>query len=273
VIEMTPTGLSAVMFSIGGCNAIFSMLPGALCEVAGQSCTTDALGQCTISYVPAGTYTWTVSKSRYATQSGSITVSACGTGFVTLNLLPASGYAFVYSSPGICCYQDPAPTTLSLTDTATGACAMAYSSLTQVWTGSVTWDFPSYCALSASPGSVITYTWPSTVAGYPGCGVGISIAPPSCANGLEVSNFAPPPNPCCINQVGYYLTECCVGDPSCGPQSLTLSADVPVDVEQVMTPCDPTGIFDGDGIYICSCGNTGGCCYSAGAANTITITE
>jgi hypothetical protein len=122
-IKLQPsTAPASVSFSVTGCCS--QPLPGATITLSdGQSCTTDASGACNFWIGKAGTYTYTISKTRFADATGSVSVPDCGTTTISIGktLSPASGY--VCGGGG----ADPIPTTLHLSDSVYGACILNYS--------------------------------------------------------------------------------------------------------------------------------------------------
>lgn len=63
-------------------------IAGAMVSIAGKSATTGTTGTYSITAIPAGTYTMTVSASGYNTWSGSVTITAAGTATQNVSLTP-----------------------------------------------------------------------------------------------------------------------------------------------------------------------------------------
>ena len=108
--------------TVMGCNGV--ALAGAAVSLTGAatfSATTDAYGACSFPAAPIGTYSVTVSKARFVTQTYSVTLDVhCATNrSFSTELLPASGYVCCGSCP------DPLPTTFYLTDS-NGTHAVTY---------------------------------------------------------------------------------------------------------------------------------------------------
>lgn len=130
---------SGAAVTVTGCNG---PLQGASVSVVGPggetgSGTTDATGLASITITPpitniTGTFSATVSKSRFVTQSTSAAV--CVT--ATAALVPASGYACICDCP------DPAPTTLTFTDPI-GAATLTYDAANNWWKGTMVRSFPT----------------------------------------------------------------------------------------------------------------------------------
>ena len=122
-------GPYTVTFTVNGCG--FLPLPGAAVTVKQGTTTvaggtTNSSGQFVTS-LAAGSYTWTVTKSRFNNATGSFTLTAAHA--VTVNMVRTTGYA--------CCgCPDPIATTLYLT---TG---LGTTTLTNIagcdWTGTRT---------------------------------------------------------------------------------------------------------------------------------------
>lgn len=243
VLQLTTQ--ASVIFQASGCSAL---LAGVTCTVDGQSCTTNSMGQCSISNVPPGTYTWTMSKSRYATQTGSVTVPPCYEGSVyaspfpgiPIRMTPAEGYAFAIWA-GQCCVNDPVPTTLSLTDSVAGSCEITFSGDPingGTWTGSISYTWEGYCGMTPQA-AVNYYSWPSG-----GCHVAVQPTPQvvaiggygrypgcrgNCTNGGYNCSFKNPYNcPYCT---------CCSGCFFPAFDTFSIEPTVPLMVSQTNFPC------------------------------------
>jgi hypothetical protein len=109
-----------VTFNVHGCAGL--PLQGALVAISGgNSGTTDSAGNVNLDVGAAGTYSVTVSKTRFTSQTVSRTVT-CGGLAITVTLIPTSSYHCLTSS-----CADPLPNVLHYT-VATGE------------TGTVTWN-------------------------------------------------------------------------------------------------------------------------------------
>lgn len=124
------------LFTITGCCSL--ALQGATVAVTGGGTgTTNSSGQVTLS-IPcsAGFISVSVSKSRFVTQTFSITDTSCSIG---KTLLPASGYhCFVGCA-------DPIPDTLHGTDSVAGAFTLTYQTsgpAINCWQGSLSYNYP-----------------------------------------------------------------------------------------------------------------------------------
>jgi hypothetical protein len=161
-IKLLPiTGNPSILFQINGCCAL--VLPGATVTIGGNNYTSDSAGQVKVGITDAGTYPWSVSKTRFVTQTGSVTIGACAAGgaTVTVNMAPTTGYECGPggSSGGTIplSLADPVPTTLFLTDSVWGSATLTYSSITHNWSGSITITSPALCGCISQTGVVISY--------------------------------------------------------------------------------------------------------------------
>jgi len=160
-VKLLPTsGNPSIKFTVTGCCS--QPLPNALVTIAGATYTTDSSGQVMLGLTDAGTYTWSVSKARFVTQTGSFTITACDAGGKSLDvlLLAASGYVcgiavepqFPYA------LADPIPTTLNLTDSVYGSTTITYNAGTHSYSGTLAVAAtPVKCGCPTSA-TVITYT-------------------------------------------------------------------------------------------------------------------
>ena len=178
-------GAYAVQFWAAGCGC--NSLPGVLCTIGGQSCTTGANGQCSIAYLAPGTYTYTMSKARFQTYTGTVTITAsCGSQTIYIPssgspacMQPAPGYAFAKNPTStLCCYLDPVPTTLNLTDSAIGSCSMVYGANSKwptLWYGTIPFNWQGYCGETGVPiPAYASYLWPGGLFNQCGIFVGIT---------------------------------------------------------------------------------------------------
>jgi hypothetical protein len=299
-VKMLPTsGAGSVIVSAFGCCC--DALPGATVAIAGDTYTTDSSGQVTLGFTEAGTYPWTISKARFNSCSGSVTITSnCAVGATaSCCLTVAAGFACVNSgtvgSP-VCCFPDPVPTTLNLTDSVAGGCSLTYDG-TQFWNGSVTFGFAGFAGLGAQD-YTMTYQYP----GVPSCGGANKCQ--SVSIGMTGPLWTPngPPNttgvPCGISGVvdynyntvtgdlnnpcdctpvqafGQIVTECCgnaVTASSCCESSGTFISAVPLDFSIDMVGCGTAAFNPLAATWTTSTPSC--CCYGAGAAPTITVTE
>jgi hypothetical protein len=280
-------------------------LAGATVTFGSVSMTTDSGGNACFGLADAGTYSWSISKNRWITQSGTFTVSDCNLSVSggpfpgPVQLVPASGYACANTGPTAsttaCCntLNDPIPTTLSCTDSVAGACSLTFNPATGYWYGTLTYSvggfcgqgpltydmnytFPggsgdSSCQCVCVPGS----TSPRATAykvGYPNYG--------SCAiygNSYSGSAAKPAYGPChCYGppEFGDPQIRCCVQS-GCKCVSSAITDPLPLDQTTTYTACacyysPPTS---GDGFWLCGGDANTGCCYGGGAAPVITVTE
>lgn len=180
-VSLLPVGSTpTATFTITGCCSL--LLPNALVTIAGNVYTTNSSGQVVIGITDPGTYTWFVAKTRFMTQTGTLTVSTClGAGAVfNLTLLPISGYhcAPAKTHPSTVTIADPVSDTLFVTD-ALGTTTLAYDAGTADWLGSITISLPARCFCQARNVKV-NYTYG-----------------PSCTNGLSYASAALLIDPAC----------------------------------------------------------------------------
>jgi hypothetical protein len=245
-VKLQPsTALATVKFTVTGCCS--APLEGATVTIDGQAATTDASGNASFWIGAAGTYPYTVSKARFNDSTGSVTIADCPT--TTASIAVAMTAAGGYQCSGY--YADPLPTTITLTDSLWGSCALTYTAGPPAqWTGVLTGaSFAGACGCPAatfglrytlSAGCVVTgpfYVAQYNVCDLVGCGVGaLEHWCPSDATGQSCAS--PPPsglvliNPCDVVGGGG-----CPGGVSPGTFSwtlgsggYTLSAAVPIDL-------------------------------------------
>ena len=164
-IEFDVTGCCPVA---GSGSGVAAPLPGATVTIDGQSYTTDATGKVIVTIGKAGTYSWSASKDRFTTQTGSITVTACValSPVITVTMVPAAGYhcAPQLSTRTAVNLVDPVPDTLHATDSRYGPVTLIYDVPTASWLGTLTVTMPSSCF--CTPRAVkITYTMNSCPVG------------------------------------------------------------------------------------------------------------
>ena len=149
-VKLLPAGSPAATWHVGGCCG--SALPGATLSIAGATYTSDSSGNIAIGLTDPGSYPWTLSKARFVSSTGTLTIpAACATGTtynVTLN--PAAGFACgpPLSQPDGNPRPDPIPTTLSFTDSVYGSTTLAYNG-TSTWLGSIVVSYPGSCLCEA----------------------------------------------------------------------------------------------------------------------------
>jgi hypothetical protein len=148
---------NTILFTITGCCNL--PLPGATVTFAGQTYTTDANGKATATFgvSESGTFTWTVSKTRFATQTGSLTFNnPCPPGGalapINVTLAPASGYHCApqtyFTNPPVV-LVDPAPDTLHGTDSVYGAFTLNWNHTAGLWDGYSHVQHPADCGCPA----------------------------------------------------------------------------------------------------------------------------
>jgi hypothetical protein len=131
---------------IGCCN---QPLNGATVTLDGIShttaLTTGGNGTTFFGMTKAGTFAWSVSKDRFVTQTGTVTLVECGAGKrITVNLEPAGGYHCGFG------LADPVADTLFLTDSVWGG-------TTAVWIPNV-----NYCGFTSGWKATIAASYPAT---------------------------------------------------------------------------------------------------------------
>jgi hypothetical protein len=129
--------------SVAGCSEAQQGATVSLTGAAGSaSGTTDSAGWAYFG-LPAGTYTWTVSQSRFTTQTGSITLSGgvCGSSdLLNITLVPTSSYACLL---GHSCAK-PLSTTLYVTDPVIGTITLTSTGGgTGLWQGAASYSLPT----------------------------------------------------------------------------------------------------------------------------------
>lgn len=236
-IQLLPVAsTSTVTFNVTGCCS--KLLPGATVTVGGASYTTDSSGQVKLGITDAGTYAWSVSKSRFVTQTGSFTITACnGGGIAAINrtLVPASGFhcapAKTLGTP--VSLADPAPDVLNGSDSTYGAFTLTYQT-TALWgTG---WQVTKQVSWSANCGCVagnvtLTYFMGS-------CGSGLSVTAPAKSDHIHCGCNCPCDAAADPTNCGSYLIT-----KAGGPTSDSLSPTVPFNytASAVMINCPTVG--------------------------------
>lgn len=147
-VRMFPT--TVVVHATGCCGAA---LPGASVTITQggtiSSGTTDSSGNVTLTAPCTGTYTVTVSKTRFVTNSTTAGANSCS---VVVSLAPDTGYVCVGCA-------DPIPTTLSGTSATGGAFTLTYDGVAS-WFGSLVYNSPPCLHFSTlCPGGNTTVTY------------------------------------------------------------------------------------------------------------------
>ena len=107
------TGAGGVTIHVIGCDVSLG-LQGATVTFNGGSYTTNSSGYTPTIAAPAGTYTWTASKTRFNTGTSSVTVTGpCSGNGAAITLTPATGYTCGPDGCQIC--GDAWPTSLTIT--------------------------------------------------------------------------------------------------------------------------------------------------------------
>jgi hypothetical protein len=247
-VTLLATGATPCQITVYGCNGC--LLTGATVTVDGETYTTTA-GVASFTLPGPGSYPYTVNATRFATYSGTFTVtSVCSGCSTTVTLTPATGYvcATVLScNCGLSAY--PWPTTLFLTDTAWGSCTLTYNPTDQFWEGTISISWTGDCGCAADAWDGIFYQL--------GCN-GIGIVP------IITDGGAQPPQ--CVNVAATNVpTDCYI-------QSQSLTA-IPVDLTATIVACDCGQSQFGE--YQCEDGGVPNAAanviYPAGA--TITVIE
>jgi hypothetical protein len=272
-------------------NGCCTTLAGATVTIAGVTSTTTSSGLVCWAGTVAGTYTWSVSKARFVTQTGMFTISSCSGGTQTQNvdLAAASGYVCAGTgNPYGCCVglpsasqpalNDPIPTTLFLTDSIAGAITLTYSG--GAWTGTTTYTSPGGWCLMAGWTMIINYQWPTPVqadgcTGNDYCGVTISFG------GINLCSDGGTGIPCCVPNMFGLNNQCCKSTgPVWAADTISYSSTVPLAMTQTMFALSDNTIVIG-GVSICSmigpCSNPEygilHLCYAQGAAAVYTLSE
>ncbi len=138
-----------VLFHIVGCCN--QDLPGATVIFGDTEYTTDIHGNVEIEVTEEGTYDWSVSKFRFVTKTGTITINPCFDAghSIILALDPGEGYHCGFG------LADPLPETLSLTDSILGATSLV-------------WGFNAVQGLFGWMGTLPVHTAAQDVFGFPG---------------------------------------------------------------------------------------------------------
>ena len=200
--------------NVKGCNS--SNKSGASVSVTGPggfstSGTTDGSGNFTFSYVgyPAGSYSYSVSATRYNTATGSVTLSCGGSGTTNLTLTAASGYVC-----SACC-NDPIATTLSFTTPYGTTITLTYSAGS--WTGTSVESITCQDDFGLQTPGTVTFNWTMTAAS---CGP----RAPATACNLEVVCDGASPFPCNPLQSGSMeLGPSGIASSTCSPFSFTIN--------------------------------------------------
>jgi hypothetical protein len=151
------TTSATVLFTIYGCcskGQVINGLQGATITLSdGQTCTTDVNGQCSFWIGKAGTYSYTVTASRFQDYSSTFTITAnctTTTQSIVVGLLNQAGYACGPESYDKTASFYPIPTTLHLTDSVYGGCVLTYDAANLRWAGTLAnASFVSRCGCPA----------------------------------------------------------------------------------------------------------------------------
>jgi hypothetical protein len=254
-INLLPvTGNPSIEFAVFGVCGL--PLAGALVTIGGMSSTTNASGVVDIGITDAGTFPWSVSKSRFVTATGSVTISACTPGngsaptSIVVTLAMAAGFAPAPCT-GTVALADPVPNPMNLVDSIYGG-------------GSLVW----------TPDAAIGFNWAATGGGeFPGI------------NGCDPTDISVAwllldcTQECSPNGVSVVSTGAlsAVGCPQTGPAPTTqgdqnisgFTADLSPELPFDMTITIPIPEII-PGVNFCA-GVEGACIYPGGG--TITITE
>jgi hypothetical protein len=140
---------SVTLHVLSDCTSGAQDLEGATAILDGISELTGSTGRASFGLTDAGTYSWTVSKARYVSQSGTVTLSYCSPaspGPSDIFLLPDTGY---HCGPNLNCDNSPrdpvVPDTLNLTDSVYGATTVAYDVTDGHFRGTKSIAFPAAC--------------------------------------------------------------------------------------------------------------------------------
>jgi len=172
-IELVPSSYNpAIQFNIKGCCdgalGLTAYLPGAAISLLPPSgyefdCTTNSTGQCNFFVAEAGTYSYMISKSRFQTITGTVTITNCLNTTTTINYTmdPASGYVCGEDScsGGVeAIIPDPIPTTLNLTDSVYGPTTLTWDPVNLWWLGTIVTTSMALCNCPAGLTFTLTYT-------------------------------------------------------------------------------------------------------------------
>lgn len=160
-ITLWPTSYNySCVLTVYGCTG---PLEGATVTCNGNTYTTNSSGEAVITFGQTGEYGWTVSASRFVSQSGTFDVTeVCAncTGSTTVYLEPASGYVCPTCVPPYPVDGNwPWPVTLYLTDSQWGTCTLTYALVDSVatWSCTIDIDWPAYCGCAEGAWTSITY--------------------------------------------------------------------------------------------------------------------
>jgi hypothetical protein len=240
-VNLTPIGTWTAKFAVTGCCG--QPLPGATVTVGGDTYTTDSSGIAIIGITDAGTYPWSVGKSRFVTQTGSFTITLCQTtgSSISLTLLPATGFHCALGGSPLPLLADPVPDVLHLTDSVYGTCTMTYSA-------------------TPSPGWYGTIS--ATVAGQCTCLAEATVISYSATQCLGTFGYQAP-----VKNFGAVKCPCLPTDPAVSGST----GSVPTQVT-TLSPTIPFNMSCATGIQPCTIGTAGAEYLHPGGA-TITITE
>lgn len=237
------------VFTVLGCSG-GGGLDGANVNVTGPKGgggVTDSSGQYTFCTDTPGTYSYTISKTRFITQTGSFAISgtACSTpgGGNTFSLLPDTGY--------ICCSgstcKDPGPLTLTATGPA-GSVTLTWCAGVGWWVGKTTLSGQTVgdpsCFGGIHTASVDVFVALKCLGGS---GIQFSVGI-NCAQfaqtQLDAGTYDPgvAPNPTCT----YVYTKKCINALGCGGGAApTVSSCVPFAGSASITGAGAGGVISG----------------------------
>ena len=135
LVYPTSSTAGTATFNVKGC--LSGVLPGATVTIGGGSYLTNSSGVAGPIPVGNGTFPWTVSKSRFDTASGSLTITSCSNSTQNVTLTPSSGYVCA-------CCVDPLPSTLFFTG--------------PLGNVTLTWDGTEYTGCGTFTGTLIDHT-------------------------------------------------------------------------------------------------------------------
>lgn len=149
---------SVITITVGGCGGL--ALSGASVHLTGpngfdSTVSTNSSGVATFSVTDNGSYSYTVSKSRFNNGTGSVTVTACNSPSASVSLSAASGY--------VCCSKCPDPIASTLYGSFSGGSVTLSWNGVSKWTGTV--DVSHTTTRKCSSGCVGTTASCSTESG------------------------------------------------------------------------------------------------------------
>lgn len=155
-VTLLASSATPCQITVYGCNGC--LLTGATVTVDGQTYTTTA-GVASFTLPGPGSYPYTVNATRFATYSGTFTVtSVCSGCSTTVTLTAATGYV-CNPEHGCSCGNTayPWPLTLHLTDTQWGSCVLTFNPADGFWEGTNGISWTSDCGCGDDAWSGISY--------------------------------------------------------------------------------------------------------------------